>query len=79
VFEKTGPAGRRGVRPIGFGLIALRILVLADLGRPPWIPGLWRGAPEPTGGWRCSTRPELLILDQATPAPMSKRVPSRPT
>jgi len=44
VFEKTGPAGRRGVRPIGFGLIALGILVLADLGRPPWIPGLWRGA-----------------------------------
>jgi hypothetical protein len=38
-----------------------------------------KGAPEPPGGWRCSTRPELLILDQATPAPMSKRVPSRPT
>jgi predicted metal-binding membrane protein len=30
VFEKTGPAGQRGVRPIGLGLIVLGILVLAD-------------------------------------------------
>jgi hypothetical protein len=81
VFEKTGPAGRRGVRPIGLGLIARGILVLADLGRAALFSGLMaKGAPGPPGGWRCSTRPELLILDQATPAPMSKRgVPSRPT
>lgn len=30
VFEKNGPAGQRGVRPIGLGLIVLGILVLAD-------------------------------------------------
>jgi predicted metal-binding membrane protein len=30
VFEKTGRGGRRGVRPIGFGLIALGVLMLAD-------------------------------------------------
>jgi predicted metal-binding membrane protein len=30
VFEKTGPAGQRSVRPIGLGLIVLGILVLAD-------------------------------------------------
>jgi predicted metal-binding membrane protein len=30
VFEKTGPAGQRGVRPIGLGLIVLGILMLAD-------------------------------------------------
>jgi predicted metal-binding membrane protein len=29
VFEKTGPGGRRGVRPIGAGLIVLGLLVLA--------------------------------------------------
>jgi predicted metal-binding membrane protein len=29
VFEKTGRGGRRGVRPIGIGLIALGILLLA--------------------------------------------------
>jgi predicted metal-binding membrane protein len=29
VFEKTGRGGRRGVRPIGLGLIALGVLVLA--------------------------------------------------
>lgn len=29
VFEKTGPAGRRGVRPIGIGLIVLGLLMLA--------------------------------------------------
>jgi predicted metal-binding membrane protein len=29
VFEKTGRDGRRGVRPIGFGLLALGVLVLA--------------------------------------------------
>ncbi|HSO54502.1 MAG TPA: DUF2182 domain-containing protein, partial [Actinomycetes bacterium] len=28
-FEKTGPAGRRGVRPIGIGLIVLGLLMLA--------------------------------------------------
>jgi predicted metal-binding membrane protein len=33
VFEKTGPAGQRGVRPIGLGLIGLGILVLAV---PSW-------------------------------------------
>jgi hypothetical protein len=80
VFEKAGPAGQRGVRPIGLGLIALGILVLADPAAPPSIPDLMaKGAPNPPGGWRYSTRPELLILDQATPAPMSKRAPSRPT
>jgi predicted metal-binding membrane protein len=30
VFEKTGPSGQRGVRPIGLGLIVLGILVLAE-------------------------------------------------
>jgi predicted metal-binding membrane protein len=30
VFEKTGRGGRRGVRPIGFGLVALGVLMLAD-------------------------------------------------
>jgi predicted metal-binding membrane protein len=30
VFEKTGPAGQRGVRPIGLGLIVLGILMLAS-------------------------------------------------
>jgi predicted metal-binding membrane protein len=39
VFEKTGPAGRRGVRPIGLGLIVLGLLALADPALPPWILG----------------------------------------
>jgi predicted metal-binding membrane protein len=30
VFEKTGRGGQRGVRPIGIGLLALGILMLAD-------------------------------------------------
>jgi predicted metal-binding membrane protein len=30
VFEKTGKEGRRGVRPIGFGLLVLGVLVLAS-------------------------------------------------
>jgi predicted metal-binding membrane protein len=30
VFEKTGRGGQRGVRPIGWGLIALGVLMLAD-------------------------------------------------
>jgi predicted metal-binding membrane protein len=30
VFEKTGPGGRRGVRPIGLGLIILGILILTS-------------------------------------------------
>jgi predicted metal-binding membrane protein len=29
VFEKTGRGGRRGVRPIGFGLVALGVLMVA--------------------------------------------------
>jgi hypothetical protein len=29
VFEKTGRGGRRGVRPIGFGLVALGVVMLA--------------------------------------------------
>jgi hypothetical protein len=46
VFEKAGPAGQRGVRPIGLGLIALGILVLADPAAPPSIPDLLaKGAP----------------------------------
>ena len=28
VFEKTGPGGQRGVRPIGAGLLALGLLLL---------------------------------------------------
>jgi predicted metal-binding membrane protein len=31
VFEKTGRQGRRGVRPIGLGLIAMGLLVLASV------------------------------------------------
>jgi predicted metal-binding membrane protein len=34
VFEKTDPAGRRAVRPIGFGLTALGLLMLAASARP---------------------------------------------
>ena len=30
VFEKTGRGGRRGVRPIGLGLVALGVLMLAN-------------------------------------------------
>jgi predicted metal-binding membrane protein len=30
VFEKTGRGGRRGVRPIGFGFVALGVLMLTD-------------------------------------------------
>ena len=30
VFEKTGKEGRRGVRPIGFGLLILGTLMLAS-------------------------------------------------
>src|SRR6266536_2426309 len=41
--------------------------------RPRFRSFLAKGAPEPPGGWRYSTSPELLIVDQATPAPMSKR------
>jgi predicted metal-binding membrane protein len=37
VFEKTAPAGRRGVRPIGLGLIVLGFLLLADPATPAWI------------------------------------------
>jgi predicted metal-binding membrane protein len=37
VFEKTVPAGRRGVRPIGLGLIGLGILMLAG---PSWPPSV---------------------------------------
>jgi predicted metal-binding membrane protein len=29
VFEKTGKEARRGVRPIGFGLLVLGVLVVA--------------------------------------------------
>jgi predicted metal-binding membrane protein len=39
VFEKTAPAGRRGVRPIGLGLIVLGCLLLADPATPAWILG----------------------------------------
>ena len=39
VFEKTGREGQRGVRPIGLGLIALGILVLAEPAVLPWILG----------------------------------------
>ena len=37
VFEKTAPAGRRGVRPIGLGLIVLGCVLLADPAAPAWI------------------------------------------
>ncbi len=37
VFEKTGPAGQRGARMIGVGLVGLGILVLAN---PSWPPSL---------------------------------------
>jgi predicted metal-binding membrane protein len=37
VLEKTGPAGQRGVRMIGVGLVGLGILVLAN---PSWPPSL---------------------------------------
>jgi hypothetical protein len=30
VFEKTGRQGRRGVRPIGVGLLVLGLLMLAS-------------------------------------------------
>ena len=39
VFEKTGREGQRGVRPIGLGLIALGVLVLAEPAALPWILG----------------------------------------
>jgi predicted metal-binding membrane protein len=39
VFEKTGREGQRGVRPIGLGLIALGILMLAEPAALPWILG----------------------------------------
>jgi predicted metal-binding membrane protein len=39
VFEKTGSAGQRGVRPIGLGLIALGILMLAEPAVLPWMLG----------------------------------------
>jgi len=39
VFEKTGREGQRGVRPIGLGLIALGILMLAGPVALPWILG----------------------------------------
>ena len=35
LFEKTGKGGERGVAPIGFGLIALGVLVLLN---PSWLP-----------------------------------------
>lgn len=38
VFEKTGRGGRRGVAPIGIGLIALGVLVLLH---PAWLPGVF--------------------------------------
>jgi len=39
VFEKTGREGQRGVRPIGLGLIALGILMLAEPATLHWILG----------------------------------------
>jgi predicted metal-binding membrane protein len=39
VFEKTGREGQRGVRPIGLGLIALGMLMLAEPAVLPWILG----------------------------------------
>ena len=39
VFEKAGHAGQRGVRPIGLGLIALGILMLAEPATLHWIAG----------------------------------------
>ena len=39
VLEKTGREGQRGVRPIGLGLIALGILMLAEPATLSWIPG----------------------------------------
>ena len=39
VFEKTGREGQRGVRPIGLGLIALGMLMLAEPAALPWILG----------------------------------------
>jgi hypothetical protein len=39
VFEKTGREGQRGVRPIGLGLIALAVLMLAEPAALPWILG----------------------------------------
>jgi predicted metal-binding membrane protein len=35
VFEKTGPAGQRGVRLIGVGLVGLGVLALANPSGPP--------------------------------------------
>jgi hypothetical protein len=39
VFEKAGREGQRGVRPIGLGLIALGILMLAEPATLSWILG----------------------------------------
>jgi predicted metal-binding membrane protein len=39
VFEKTGREGQRGVRPIGLGLIALGILMLAEPAALSWVLG----------------------------------------
>ena len=39
VLEKTGREGQRGVRPIGLGLIALGILMLAEPATLSWILG----------------------------------------
>ena len=38
LFEKTGKGGERGVAPIGIGLMALGVLVLAH---PAWMPSLF--------------------------------------
>jgi predicted metal-binding membrane protein len=38
VFEKTGKGGNRAAEPVGFGLIALGVLVLWD---PGWLPTLF--------------------------------------
>jgi predicted metal-binding membrane protein len=38
VFEKTGKGGNRAAEPIGFGLVALGVLILWD---PAWLPTLF--------------------------------------
>jgi predicted metal-binding membrane protein len=40
IYEKTGPGGDRGVRPIGIGLLALGAVALAD---STWLPDLLGG------------------------------------
>jgi hypothetical protein len=81
VFEKTGQGGRRGVRPIGVGVLVLGLLMLA--GAAAGSPTAWMAAADSvddastcTGKIRISwLRPMASTSREARDRAMSKALP----